>query len=506
MDWHRRLSLELAQEYYPIGENTILLRWCDNEIRSEKIDLTPLDESKCRAQIVRVKQGLAQTSDGRLWAILGKGQFSEWNGEHWIVRKTDKFCESIMAFIALDNRNRVWMCDWNSDPVTAIFDTATGKWKKFSCFTQALQKQLPKGITLRLARDDGMPFRSNREYFQPAFGPNGQIGFIGPQNLIFYYNGTKWRHWKPSEICPEGLTIEAPPFFDSDHHFCIQAGNTFRWQEKGGWEKLKSSEAPSPNIERPSFSLPPDSGIANDNSPFANHMTQDRQGTLWAVGDKQLIRARQNLWANVFSPDEPNPFWNGGEVYESLIDPEGNAFLRTTGFSSDFMDTFVMIRASPPPPHTAVVVEKAGEDAVRVRMSSNASGAPWFTWRLDGGAWQPLSHQKEALLTKLPRGGHAVEAQAVDEKLQPDPKSALARFEIRIDAKKQIASLIADLTAGELVQREAGSQALARYGATALEPLRAARDQAGDSQRWWIDATIQKIEREKAAQTRTMPK
>jgi hypothetical protein len=63
------------------------------------------------------------------------------------------------------------MCDRNSDPVTAIFDTENGEWEEFNRFTQALQNQLPNGITLNLARDEGMDVRTAGEYFQPAFSP-----------------------------------------------------------------------------------------------------------------------------------------------------------------------------------------------------------------------------------------------------------------------------------------------------------------------------------------------
>ena len=247
----------------------------------------------------------------------------------------------------------------------------------------------------------------------------------------------------------------------------------------------------------PKFALP--SGCQIEGEP---HVVQDRLGTLWAIGSKSpLLRSLQGLCAPVFAPDEPNPFFEGGNIYEALVDSHGNAFLRTTDFTLEGIDTFVLIRATSPPPKTSVAIERVGGNSVRVRMSSNATGAPWFTWRLNGGEWQPLKHEREVLLTTLPKGDHTVEAQAVDEKLQPDPSPARARFEIKVDAKKQIAAFIDALKSGELSQREAASKALVQYGVQALKALRGAREQASDSQRWWIDATIQKIERSQAKPT-----
>jgi hypothetical protein len=271
MDWHRRLSLDLARGYCAKGDNTILASKGHDEIISETIDTAPFDESKFRAQVFRFQHGLAQTSDGRLWGISGEYQFSEWDGARWTVHKFPKFCQPLVAFFAADDRDRIWICDWHDDPETVVYDPKHEKMEKFPSFTKALQKQLPKGIALRLAHNEGMSFRANREYFQPVFSPDGRIGFIGPQGVIFYYNGAKWRHWKPREVAADGLTISAPPFFDGDHRFCLQAGDTYRWQEKNGWEKLKESEAPPFDIEKPSFSLP-----SNCQAEGVQSVVQDR--------------------------------------------------------------------------------------------------------------------------------------------------------------------------------------------------------------------------------------
>jgi|WetSurMetagenome_2_1015567.scaffolds.fasta_scaffold363161_1 hypothetical protein len=76
-----------------------------------------------------------------------------------------------------------------------------------------------------------------------------------------------------------------------------------------------------------------------------------------------------------------------------------------------------------------------------------------------------------------------------------DPSPASAEFETRIDPARQIAAMIQALGSPEEDRRESAVEGLARRPAIALPALQKARENTGEKLQWWIDATIQRIQR-----------
>jgi hypothetical protein len=228
---------------------------------------------------------------------------------------------------------------------------------------------------------------------------------------------------------------------------------------------------------------------------------------LWVVSFSEgpLYRTREDQYVPVFADNEPNPFFKGGGVYEALIDPRGNAFLRTDDISQDEMFTYAIVRAPAPPPLAKVSVEKLESDSVRVKMSTDSKQAVWFAWKLDNNDWQPMQREAETQMNNLSAGNHHLEVQAVDDKLQASVTNASVWFNINIDPQEHIQKLIAMLSSEKLEDRETAAQALERYGKAALAPLKAARENAGDSQQWWIDAVTQQINDSASKQKQSVP-
>jgi hypothetical protein len=90
-----------------------------------------------------------------------------------------------------------------------------------------------------------------------------------------------------------------------------------------------------------------------------------------------------------------------------------------------------------------------------------------------------------------------IEARAIDERLNVSATPAQAAFDITIEPERQIAGYVAKLENGDSSERTRAITALQRQPAIALRALRTARATANDDQRWWIDAAIQEMERQR---------
>lgn len=90
-----------------------------------------------------------------------------------------------------------------------------------------------------------------------------------------------------------------------------------------------------------------------------------------------------------------------------------------------------------------------------------------------------------------------IEARAIDERLNVSATPAQAAFDITIEPERQIAGYVAKLENGDSSERTRAITALQRQPAIALRALRTARETANDDQRWWIDAAIQEMERQR---------
>jgi len=89
---------------------------------------------------------------------------------------------------------------------------------------------------------------------------------------------------------------------------------------------------------------------------------------------------------------------------------------------------------------------------------------------------------------------------AIESKPQPstgtckmDPSPAAAEFEVRIDPARQVAAMIRALESPDDKRRESAVAGLVRQPDLALPALAKAREKASEKLRWWIDATLQRI-------------
>ena len=297
------------------------------------------------------------------------------------------------------------------------------------------------------------------------------------------------------------MQVTGSPFFDRDQRLCLPLdASIFQLEAKGTWRHFEQADAPErttrPREARPD--LPAGLPVASPTSS-----ARDRFGTYWLTTPRnELVKALPGVMAPAIHAGEGNPFRYGARIYEALVDPQGSAFLRTTGFATDYYEYVFLIRRSPPPETTIEKTEVTG-DTARFRFSAalqrakdDDSKAPvLFQWRVDGGAWEVLKDKNEITVSPLAAGEHRVEVRAYGDDLVADPTPAEAKFVVQIDPAEQQRKLLAQLASPDLDERERAARALNRLGAAALPMLRAHREGATPDVGWWIQAVIQQIER-----------
>jgi hypothetical protein len=177
-----------------------------------------------------------------------------------------------------------------------------------------------------------------------------------------------------------------------------------------------------------------------------------------------------------------------------MIDPAGNAFLETYFRAHPDVGEYVIVNAGPPLLAVKMRASVEPSGIVKLHFETQAKGKVWFTWRIDGGAWNPPTTSAETVASGVENGQHRIEGAALDDRLQISPIPVAAEVAVHVDSQKQLAELLEQLKDPDYSVREAAVNALLRQPALALPLLQSARTKAGDDQRWWIDATIQQIQ------------
>jgi len=464
----------------------------------KKIPLPPNSPLPLRVEEWAAPPGSLNTAspNGRFWSLKGDqyrppGLLMEWNGESWIDHElpTDISAAWIRYFVA-DAEGRVWLLPAGQNRTASFFDSRTQEWHVFPKMEEAFVA----------ARSDPPHFMGGRRGFCiPYYSADRKRIALrdGDWNLA-YFDGSTWTRWKREQIAPQNNEEIDSPCFDAEDRLSVNVGET-TWQFGGQnlWRQAPFERRFSDQyrgLGQPKID-PPDGCITK--SPDA--MEVDNTGTYWLTWQRALYKCRAGSCVRVFSETEPNPFTSGQALRAVWVDPSGNALVETNTPVAHWF------RISPksPPPKTSIAVEPTAADCVRVRLLSHSPGKVQFHWQFDDEPWQSTVDQS-ITLNFLPNGEHTLKAQAFDDDLQSDPIPVEAKFTIKIDPALQLRTFIARLADPDFARRKAAITALARQPATSLPALKAARPEANDDQRWWIDAAIQQIERSQRASSKNL--
>ena len=456
-----------------------------------------------RIAYVRSERDFFADERGHLWGLRAADTktLSEWNGEKWISHDlpgADPSNDWYRRVMGVDRSQRVWLRDAGAqEHAILLYEPGPDRWQRFESLEKALEAQVPLGQAAELPVS---------EYSEDLarFGPHGQIGHLTGEEVIDWFDGEVWRHWRRGDLHgPDArYGFDGPPFFTPAGNLAINIHRS-TWERRGenDWQPAAANlpgyadyEVRTPSARR--LTLPPGAVTRTPES-----VVLDSRGVYWLTWHQQLYRCREGLCAPVFPPGEAQPFIDGRRLSGVLIDGRGNAFLRSRD-----RHEYVVLSAPGRPPRTSLeIVAPAGAgsppDRRVIRLSTDAApieGKVRFDWRLDEGAWQALAAEGQAATVTLEalRGGpHRFEARSFDPALQTNAAPAATAFEIQVDSPAQIAGYIVTLAEPDDARRKEAVLALARRPELALPALRAARDKATDeNERWWIDAALQQIE------------
>jgi len=487
IDWHRGWPFDGDQAIFLLPDRRLLLIALNQGSMAVKpADLLAASQTPLGIRTFNPLRTVLQDRHGHLWGIISPadGALSEWDGSSWTQHTVPENLSDSRRFnFFADSEDRIWLVpDPCRGPVT-VFDARHGTFQTYPDPPTAFQAQLP--------RRPEFP-AGNRLQLFPSFTADGRIGYSDPCAKLYYFDGREWQSWNSQEIARGSrFYSNGPAFFDRAGNFALNVeGTTWEFKAPSGWRVTTFEPGPERRAQGRTPDVPPPPGCEFNNP---ESMAQDRLGTFWMTYRGQLYRAIPGLCLPQTSPGEHQPFIDGRTVKAALIDPRGNAFVETYLHSYPAIGEYVILSPRQPLPQTQLQAHVDTGGTVKLRFGATAKGKVWFTWRVDGDAWTRPAPNAEVSLPGLAEGKHRIEAAALDERLQIDPKPAVAEVEIKAPTQQQLAALIEQLKDPDYDVRETAVAGLVRQPAQALPLLHAAREKAGPDQRWWIDAAIQQI-------------
>lgn len=485
LDWQCGFTLDEARKIFRLDDGTFFALGGKGKFFHGAIALPPEPRSTTRVAELKIRRGWAIDAHGHIWSILADHEeaLSEWNGERWLQHKIPADVQrQWIGNVAVDTRGRVWLLPDGNELVAACYDSRADQWQTFPKIEAAFETTKTEP-----AQFENEPPR----FFAPQYNSDSQhLAFRSENWRLSYFDGAQWHRWSRKEITGERTAkfTFGQPFFKSDGGLCINIEKT-TWQldDTGAWQQAASEDRfpddfsnflhHKPRITPPEgcVTTKPDSIVA------------DNQGVCWLTWQGQLYKCRDGDCVTILSKEEPNPFADRRQLNKAWVDRSGHVFLETAH------DTQIIIAPKSPPPRASIVLTETSPDSREARLEADSRAKVRFRWQLDSEPWQPAKNNT-VTLDALPSGAHTLTVFAIDEELQTSTP-AVAKFDVKIDPQQQVSALIERLADPDFAQCESAVTGLARQPALALPALKTARENAEDDQRWWIDATIQKIER-----------
>ncbi len=484
LDWRSGFPVEASWGLFPFPDGKFLAIGHGAKMAYVPIPLPPKPNGLARITEVPIRWNWEIGVDQHLWAFFeGEEPLMEWDGTKWHRHSLPEgMAQRSSSGVACDRQGRVWVMP-NGNKKAGFFESKKKEWVTFESWESAYenlqkQKKLPHWVG---NSSGGYMVNVSADGRRMAF----QKGWA-----IAYFDGSRWKEWKRQEIAPNRGSIGGAPFFDDQDRLSLNVGEeSWNLTDSGAWVKgtyedryaerygFKSSKAPIP---------PPRADVT---TPWAS--VYDNHGNAWVTErGGGLAKYVGEDRAMIFAPDVHSPFIVPRIFQKAWVDPRGNLFLQTASNSQNYW----MVAAGFPLPKTSLKVRKTEVDGVELTMKVETPGKARVYWRIDDGPWQSTS-EEVLILDSIPSGKHRVTAYAVDEELQKEAIPGTASFKITVDPVRQIKRLVKQLEDPDYNRRRAAVAGLAMHRTAALPALKAARAKASDDLRWWIDATIQQIER-----------
>jgi hypothetical protein len=493
LDWEHGFLIDGAKKIFRLADGTLFALGEKGTFFHGKFPLAPEPVSRRRVTEIKVRYCWTLDSTGNIWWVSDDHTTNilyQWNGECILKHALPHAGDSgLIQGVTADLQGRIWLLPNSGEKIAGFFDSRIGKWQTFPRIEDAYQS----------VQDDPPEFwpqspgEGHWDYIPRFSADHRRIAFRDGDWQTVYFDGEQWRRWKRSEVAAvrdSNDTMLGTPFFNAKGALCVNTRfhGTLQFEENGKWIKTELDNPftePFTGNNHPKVTLhPPDGSPTKE----PDSIVRDNLGALWFNEHGHLYKCVGDACVEIFSPKDPNPFTTYRIILRAAVGRGGNVFLQT-GYGGWFM-----IAPKSPPPKTSIVFKQIVPDSVQAKLDARSRSRVQFRWQLDDGPSQ-LTRNNTLLFDSLPNGTHTLTASATDEELQSDATPTVAKFEIRIDPDKQIAAFVQRLADPDFAKRESAVAALLRQPDLALLALKNARDIASDDQRWWIDATIQEIER-----------
>jgi hypothetical protein len=441
-------------------------------------------------RIVEVEPAVAWLNAGHIWMILkaDSSVLKEWDGKTWLAHPIpNKGRGDVM--LNEDQQGMIWV--YNYDGSASVYDPGKSQWQGSSGFDACLAAT--KGHPVHFQHAWRGPF--------PRYSSDGQqiAYYADTLQAIHYFNGSVWRVSKWTDISGwPGNNDFDPPWFDAKDKLCVSnRGGNVMWQsdENGKWSSIPYVEHAADDYDPPKV---PQSSLSSLQKTYLaqNPSTAriDNLGGLWFTNGGNLYRCVFDQWVSIFAPGEVTPFGSNPALLAVDVDSEGDAFIDV--FAGETRR--YLIRAKQPAPQTTITLKQAGEDTFTATFDPHSAGKVKFGWQVDDNPWN-ASESATITLHHLTNGPHIIRAFALDDQLNRDASLAVAHCEVKVDAEKQTASLMAQLLGPDYDLRKEAVHILASEPKVSLPALLKAKATASEDQLWWINATLQEIESKKAA-------
>ncbi|MCE0523633.1 MAG: hypothetical protein LV480_12060 [Methylacidiphilales bacterium] len=450
-------------------------------------ELPDLTNELSSHRIVEVEPDVAWLTSQHIWMIPKQDStvLKEWDGKNWLVHPIPNKGRGGVG-LNEDDQGRIWVYDGTAN----LFDPVKNQWQSFSNLDDCFAATMGHPVHFQHLWGSAPRYSSDKQ----------RIAYDNWYGVHFY-NGSIWRLFRASDITGwPGDGFFNPPWFDAKGTLCVSnQANSITWQyeEDGKWASVPYVAHPSDPYdlpEKPKFTASDlQKAIA---ARFANTVHADNLGGYWCTGAGNLYRCIGDQWVSIFAPGEVTPFNSNPSLLGVDVDSRGNVFINV--FAGETRRYLIL--AKRPAPQTTIALKQVDEDSFVATFDPHSDGAVKFRWQLDDNEWN-ATESPTITLHHLTNGPHTIRAVAIDDQLNMDASPAVAHCEIKIDANKQIASLIAQLTSPDYDLRKEAVQILASEPKLSQPALLKAKTTATEDQIWWIESTLQEIENEKASKT-----
>ena len=430
-----------------------------------------------RVTELRLDHSWTIDASGDVWCAES-GKLKRWDGAKWKEYPfPDGFAADNAGSPEADLEGRIWLMPHGTDSPVAYFEEQNGKWRTFPNIREAFLATVSNPPTFRppLSWNDG-------EFFRAAFFKE-RIAFTSINRKIVYFDGASWHEWMAKEIDPAAKSepFPLPPGFDSSGKLVVSISGK-AWRFDGEWHRVPDADRKPGPVGPPPLNAPDDVKVGGNQD-----IVKDNHGVYWYELDGILYRALPGMRRKVFEEGETHPFITRHGLLSAYVDAHGTAFIHTASTG----DGWFLIRPKSGPPTLSLSLEKTAPDCVLLHM--NASPKSVLSWRLDNGDWQ-VAPKDKVLIETLENGSHTIEARAMNDEMMFSPVAS-KEIAVQIDHAVQLQMLVDRLADPDYSRRESALAALVRRGECAREALDCARLTAPPDVQWWIDATIQELDR-----------